>query len=388
MFFNNFNNNDLASCLSGERFRVVYRLTGNREESQQTADDICAEQTVEFPIRLLPQGTITEKIVGQIEKFEQDNEHSFIVTISFAEELAASELTQFLNVVFGNISMKSGIQVISIIPSAGIFKFLHGAQFGISGIRKLLGVFSRPPLFTAIKPMGLSPRNLAELVSSFADGGIDIIKDDHGLSNQPFSPFEERVKRCTAAVQESNEKTGRRSIYVPNITAPIDQIFDRAHFAKNNGAGGLMISPGLIGLDIMRQLSEKISLPIIAHPAFIGGMAMKLQGLACGVIYGTIMRLAGADATIFPNFGGRFPLTLEDCKDIVTKSRESLGNIPPIFPSPAGGMELKNIKNMLKNYGNDMLILVGSGLFSQSNNLLENCKKFLEEAESECKCEK
>ncbi|MDR2172040.1 MAG: hypothetical protein LBP59_17990 [Planctomycetaceae bacterium] len=381
IFFNSFNDNNLNACLSGRRFCVVYKLTGLRDAAQRIADDICAEQTVEFPVRLLPQGAITNKIVGQIEKFEQAAEQEFIVTISFAEELAASELTQFLNVVFGNISMKLGIQVISILPSAGIFQFLGGAQFGVSGIRQLLGAPSRPLLFTAIKPMGLSADNLAELTSNFAHGGIDIIKDDHGLTDQPFARFEERIKKCTAAVREVNEKTGRRSIYVPNITAPFDQIFERAYFAKDNGAGALMISPGLVGLDVMRKLSLEIGLPLIAHPAFIGGMAMNAQGLSCGVLYGTLMRLAGADATIFPNYGGRFPLTADDCKDIVTKSREPLGNIPPIFPSPAGGMELKNIKSMLQNYGNDILLLVGSGLFAQGNSLIDNCKKFLEETE-------
>jgi ribulose-bisphosphate carboxylase large chain len=378
MFFEDFDGKDLSRKLAGDRFCVVYKLFGTRDESQRIADDICAEQTVEFPIRLLPRGIITEQIVGQIEKFEQTDERCFLATISFAEELAASELTQFLNVVFGNISMKLGIQVVSIAPSSGILKFLKGARFGIQGIRQLINVPKRPPLFTALKPMGLSAKELAGLALQFADGGIDIIKDDHGLSNQPFSPFEERVTRCSEAVQISNKKTGRKSIYVPNITAPIDQIFERAHFAKKNGVGGLMISAGLAGLDVMRKLAEEIELPIIAHPAFIGGMAMKQQGLSCGILYGTIMRLAGADATIFPNFGGRFPLTQDDCNDIVTKSREPFGNIPPIFPSPAGGMELKNINSMLENYGQDMLLLVGSGLFAQGNNLADNCKKFLE----------
>jgi ribulose-bisphosphate carboxylase large chain len=383
MYFDDFDDGDLSLKLGGDRFFVVYKLSGTREESQRIADDICAEQTVEFPVRLLPRGVITDKIIGQVENIEQVDERSFLVTISFAEELAASELTQFLNVVFGNISMKLDIQVISIIPSAGIFKFLRGARFGILGIRRLLGVLSRPPLFTALKPMGLSACELAELASKFADGGIDVIKDDHGLSDQPFAPFEERVTRCAAAVRESNERTGRRSIYVPNITAPIDRIFERAYFAKGCGVGGFMISPGLVGLDFMRRLSDEVGLPIIAHPSFIGGMAMNHQGLSCGVLYGTIMRLAGADVTIFPNFGGRFPLTLEDCKDIVTKSREPLGNIPSIFPSPAGGMVLKNIKSMLENYGKDILLLIGSGLFSQGDDLIDNCKKFLDEVGSD-----
>jgi len=32
--------------------------------------------------------------------------------------------------------------------------------------------------------MGLTNKELAELASKFALGGIDIIKDDHGLANQ------------------------------------------------------------------------------------------------------------------------------------------------------------------------------------------------------------
>ena len=34
----------------------------------------------------------------------------------------------------------------------------------------------------------------------FAKGGIDLIKDDHGLANQNYAPYEERVRACCAAV--------------------------------------------------------------------------------------------------------------------------------------------------------------------------------------------
>ena len=60
------------------------------------------------------------------------------------------------------------------------------------GWRDILDVHERAILCTAIKPMGLSPEELAEMTYKFALGGIDIIKDDHGLSNQSFSPYEER----------------------------------------------------------------------------------------------------------------------------------------------------------------------------------------------------
>ncbi|MDR1964724.1 MAG: hypothetical protein LBQ50_13195 [Planctomycetaceae bacterium] len=385
MFFDDYDPVRLENQLSGNRFIVIYRLSGDETTARNRATDICAEQTVEFPVRLLPSGVMPEKIVGRIEQFERKDETSWLATISYADEIAAGELTQFLNVVFGNISIKQGIQVVALRPSQGILDKLPGPRFGIAGIRQLVKVPKRPPLFTALKPMGLSAQNLARLAGQFAEGGIDIIKDDHGLSDQCFAPFEERVSCCAAAVQEVNSRLGRNAIYVPNITAPIELFFDRAIRAKELGAGGLMVTPGLVGLDSLRYLAQiQLGLPIIVHPAFIGSYAVNPQGICCRVLFGTLMRLAGADATIFPNYGGRFPLSQEDCMEIVTASRENLGTMPPIFPCPAGGMELKNIQDMVQNYGNDMLVLIGSGLFSNSNNLISNCQRFLEEIEKSC----
>jgi ribulose-bisphosphate carboxylase large chain len=379
MFFNDFDSQHLESQLSGNRFCVEYRLIGDEATARNKAADICAEQTVEFPVRLLPPGAIAEKIVGQIERFDKEREDCFRATISFANEVTAGELTQFLNVVFGNISIKQGIQVVGLRVNQEILDMFPGPRFGVTSFRDYLGIPVRPPLFTALKPMGLSAQNLAHLASQFAEGGIDIIKDDHGLSNQKFAPFEERVTRCADAVREANAKSEHRAIYVPNITAPIEHLFDRAVRAKELGAGGLMIAPGLVGFDALRRLAQmQLGLPIIVHPAFIGSFAINPQGICCGILFGTLMRLAGADATIFPNYGGRFPLSQKDCMDIVTESRKELGTMPPIFPCPAGGMELKNIRDMVCNYGNDMLILIGSGLFSYSDNLIDNCRQFLE----------
>lgn len=381
MFFDDFDSSRLESQLSGDRFIVTYRLSGDETEARSKAEDICAEQTVEFSVALLPPGAIPEHVVGRIENFQNENKTSWLARISFAEEIAAGEFTQFLNVIFGNISIKRGIQVAGIETSCKITNMLPGPKFGIPGIRKLIGVPDRPPLFTALKPMGLSAQNLARLASQFVEGGIDIIKDDHGLSDQIFAPFEDRVRYCADAVNEANAKFGRKSIYVPNITAPLEKLIDRAYLAKKLGAGGVMISPGLTGLDSLRMLADaSLELPIFVHPAFIGSYVMSHeQGIACGVLFGTLMRMAGGDASIFPNYGGRFPLSVDDCVDIVKASRDPLGGLLPIFPTPAGGMELKNVREMIDRYGNDTLVLVGSGMFRLGDNLVDNCRRFLDE---------
>ena len=63
----------------------------------------------------------------------------------------------------------------------------------------------------------------------------------------------------------------------------------------------------------MRELAADptFGLPVIAHPALLGpmlggGSRGRVAGFSHEVLLGVIPRLAGADVTIFPNFGGRF----------------------------------------------------------------------------------
>ncbi len=93
--------------------------------------------------------------------------------------------------------------------------------------------------------MGKTVAELAELAYQFALGGMDLIKDDHGLTNQPFCPYEQRVAACAEAVQRANQQTGKHCLYVPNVTSPANQIWKRVEYAKRNGGRCLIDSPWL-----------------------------------------------------------------------------------------------------------------------------------------------
>lgn len=365
--------------LSGERFTVTYLVHGDEASARAVVEAIREEQSVEFPLDLLPPGDIPDRIVGRLESFEQAGEQRYRARISYANETAGSELLQLLNVIFGNSSIKPGILVEWLDLSPGVLATFKGPRFGREGLRKHLGNPDRPLLCTAIKPMGLSAEALAEIAYQCALGGIDIIKDDHGLADQRFSPFKERVDRCAEAVQKANRETGGHAIYVPNVTGPILEMPDMARYARDAGAGGLMVSPGLSGYDIMRTLAEDdaLGLPIVAHPTFNGSyVTCPQQGISHAVLYGQIARLAGADASIYPNYGGRFSFSKEECIAIVRGTETLMGHIKPCFPTPGGGMSLERLPEMYEVYGQDVIYLIG-GALHRSGNLVESSRNFV-----------
>ena len=375
--------------LSGERFTAVYRLSGTAAEVVARARAICLEQTVEFPEALIPNQAIRTQIVGTIAEIKPcsscsdsssaQNPNSFEVSIRYPIEAAGREFTQLLNVLFGNVALQPGVRLQRIDLPPALLQHYTGPRFGIAGLRQQLGITDRPLLCTALKPMGLSPTELADMAYRLARGGIDLIKDDHGLSDQTFCPFDERVSRCAEAIARANQQTGRTSLYLPNVTAPADELDARAERACERGAGGLLLCPGLTGLDSLRRLAadDQIALPILSHPALLGGLSLgSSQGLAQDLLFGTLTRLAGADATIFPSFGGRFAFTAAECQAITIAARAPLDRLAPIWPVPAGGMRLEQVPELVTFYGQDSMLLIGGDLHA-GEELTARCQAFL-----------
>jgi ribulose-bisphosphate carboxylase large chain len=364
---------------SGDRFVVVYRIVAAEQDVRRRAEEICTEQTVEFPADLIADRAILDHVVGRIETIDRIAEEASEVTIGYAVETSGFELPQLLNVVFGNVSLMPGIRVQRLeLPDALLASF-SGPRFGRSGLRQRLNVPDRPLLCAALKPMGLSPDDLAALAHRFALGGIDLIKDDHGLADQPFARFRERVERCAEAVAKANARTGRRCAYLPNVTGPADALVERASFARDVGAGGLLIAPGLAGFDAMRLLAgdERLDLPIMAHPAFLGSFVTgPNSGISHYALFGQICRLAGADAVVFPSYGGRFAFTPEECRQIADGTATPMAGIKPSMPTPGGGMTIGRVPELCQFYGPDVILLIGGGLHQYGPDLTANCRAF------------
>ena len=353
---------------SSDRFAPCTTSRPKTKDAREKILAICLEQTVELPESLVPQGTwIREHVVGKLESLEKGEglAGSWRCEISYHADTAGGEMTQLVNVIFGNTSMKEGVMVADVRMPPGVLRDYPGPKFGVEGLRRLVGVpEGQVMLMTALKPMGSSTAELARMAYEFAKGGIDIIKDDHGLADQPYSRYDER--QGAPKPWRAPTRRLRRCVYAPCVCAPAYLVISRAHAARDAGAGAVLMIPGITGLDAMRELAADPSfgLPIICHPAMLGAMLgggskARVGGFSHEVLLGVLPRLAGADATIFPSFGGRFGFSVDECKGILHGSRRAMGTFPEIFPTPAA-MTMEAVAKMVETLADICLLIGGS----------------------------
>ncbi len=366
-----------------KRFNVIYKIFADTDiNAKKIAQSICHENTVEIPSDMVSKGYIKDQIVGKIENIKKDNEF-FIVTISYLNESVGQEINQFFNIIHGNTSMYENVRVIEVQINSDLKKFFPGPKFGIQGIRKILN-HTDSILCPVLKPQGLSSDELATLAYDFIISGADMIKEDHNLSNQTFSSFRHRIEKISKAVKKANNETGKKSLYFAHISTNFENIIDDIDFSIEAGVDGIMLIPSLVGYSFFYHISKNknFNIPIISHPSFSGGHVLsKNNGINHGVYYGTLQRLIGADMSIFPNFGGRFEFTKDECIDISLRCRETNGIGKSIFPAVGGGMSIKTANEMRSMFGKDAVFLLGGGLIKYRDtmkNVISNIRNILD----------
>ena len=353
------------------RILATYRISASESESRARADALAAEQSVEMPVSAIGDARVLEEVVATVESI-RPHAGEFDVVLGIAPATTGNEASQLLNMLFGNCSLQPEVELIHVEFPPGYEKAFPGPRFGVDGIRAITGVHGRPLTCTALKPQGATIEYLAHLAHSFALSGIDVIKDDHGLANQAFSPFAERVPAVQRAITDANRENGGATIYAPTFSGGPAALREQARIAKACGVRMALVAPMLIGVPAFIELQVELDMPILAHPAFGGATR-----IAPPLLVGKLFRLFGADATIFPNHGGRFSYSRATCLAIAAAAREPWDEMKPILPVPAGGMTVDRVPEMVAGYGRDTMLLIGGGLLSAGSQLMEKSREFV-----------
>lgn len=352
--------------MSGDRICITYELTlGPGEDADRKARGVALEQTVELPDGCYPDH-VADEVVGVVEDVSADGDAARAV-ISYEPGIVAGSMLGLLNLVYGNVSMQDGVRVVGLDLPPPAVQGLPGPAFGIAGVRAQCEATGRPLICAAAKPIGLSSEELAWRCGQFAEAGVDLIKDDHSLGDQEWAPFSERMSECLEAVERVNQRTGGHTTYLPNLLPGRHSLDVQLSVVRELGCRGVVLSPWLVGFDALRRLAEAADLMVFAHPTASGGLGSARHGIAPELLYGTLCRVAGADAVIYPNAGGRFPITEDACARINDRLREPKDGFRRSFPVAGGGIDAERIGYWTDRYGDDTIFLLGSSLYSQSD---------------------
>jgi ribulose-bisphosphate carboxylase large chain len=356
---------------------VVYHVRSDARGIEERARAIAVEQSVEMPVAAITDDFVRREIVGRVTSIAEISSGLFAVRIALSAATIGGDAGQLINMLFGNTSLHPDVLLADVTLPDDLVASFAGPRHGLAGLRRRVGADARALTCSALKPQGLPATRLADLARRLAQGGIDYIKDDHGLADQAFSPFAARVTAIAGAVADASRASGKAARYVPSLSGDLDTMREGLSVARKAGIDTVMAAPMIMGLaNFHRLVREHPDVAFFAHPTLAG------TAIAPPLIIGKLFRLLGADAVIFPNHGGRFGYSRATCQSLAAAARADWHGLRPAVPVPAGGMTRDRVPEMLDFYGVDIMLLIGGALLEAGERLAEVTQAFVAQVES------
>ena len=322
---------------------AVYHIRCEASSIEERARAVAVEQSVEMPISAIEDERLLGEIVGQVRGIKDLGDGLFEARIALNVDTTGHDAGQLINMLFGNASILDDVSLHdAILPQETLHAF-GGPRQGFAELRARVGARDRALTCSALKPQGMPAAKLADLARRFAEGGVDYIKDDHGLADQAYSPSPSVSRRSRPRYAPAVA----RLRYVPSLTGDLDALRRQIGIARAASIDTVMVAPMIAGLSNMHALArDNPDIAFLAHPALAGAAR-----IAPPLIIGKLFRLFGAGAVVFPSYGGRFGYSPETCRAIAEASLGNFGGMRQAVPVPAGGMTLARVPELLDFYG-------------------------------------
>ncbi len=354
------------------KLQAIYRIRTTADQIKDRALAIAVEQSIEMPVAAVDDACVLRDIVGQVEGITDRGDGTFDAIIALNVETTGFEAGQLLNILFGNTSIHDDVTLAGVVIPTILSSRFSGPRHGPEGLRARVRATSRALTCSALKPQGLAVEQLADLAHRLALGGLDYIKDDHGLADQARAPFEARVKAISCAIDKAASSTGKATHYLPSLSGNLDALRHQVRVARDHGLDTVLIAPMIVGLASFQALvAGNEDMAFIAHPAMAGAAR-----IAPAVLLGQLFRMIGADGIIYPNVGGRFGYSTETCKEIAAAALAPCPGIKSSLPVPAGGMKLERIPEILGTYGTNAMLLIGGDLLAARTQITAQANAF------------
>lgn len=335
---------------------------------KEAAGGVAAESSIGTWTELTTEKVYVKKLAARVFSMEGN-----YVKIAYPIELFESgNMPNILSSVAGNVfglrTLKN-LRLNDINFPQKLVKSFEGPRFGIEGIRKLLKVYNRPLVGTIIKPkLGLKTADHARVAYKAWVGGCDIVKDDENLSSQKFNPFEERVVRTLESRDKAEEKTGKRKVYMANVTAETEEMVRRAEYVLSQGGEYVMVDILTCGFSSLQTLRGRdFSLVIHGHRAGHAAFTKNPRhGISMRVI-AKVARVIGVDqlhvGTVVGKMSEAKKEVAENCEALTIK----MGTLKQVLPVASGGLHPGLVPTLIGFFGKDFVIQAGGGIHGHKN---------------------
>lgn len=358
---------------------ATYFIHDDSHHLSQKAEQIALGLTVgswtHLPHLLQEQLKRHKGSVVSVEQLEEDETTNIyldkkvtrgLIKIHYPSANFTNDLPAIFTTVFGKLSLDGEIKLIDLAFSDDIKKAFPGPKFGIDEIRNNLNVHNRPLLMSIFK--GMIGRNIGYLKTQLRDqasGGVDIVKDDEILFDNPLTPLSERIQAGKEVLQSVYETYGHKTLYAVNLSGRTYDLKEKAKQAVAAGADLLLFNVFAYGLDVLQALAEDndISIPIMAHPAVSGTyIASQLYGISASLLLGKLLRYAGADFSLFPSPYGNVSLQQEEALYLAKALTDENEPFKQSFPVPSAGIHPGLVPLLIRDFGQQCVINAGGGI--------------------------
>lgn len=340
---------------------------------QLEQDQLLKHKGIVEEVRELPGDTAADQYLGSKRK-------KGLLKISYPSANFSNDIPAILTTVFGKLSLDGEIKLVDLEFDKQLEQRFPGPKYGISGIRDILGIHNRPLVMSIFK--GVLGKDLSffkQQLYEQALGGVDLVKDDEILFENPLTPFEERIKAAKEVLNSVEERTGEKTLYAVNLTGRTSGLRDKARRAAELGANALLFNVLSYGPDVLQELAEdkEIPLPIMAHPALSGAIGSSaLYGISYSVLLGKLLRYAGADLVLFPSPYGSVALERSETLSIAESLTTESIALKKAFPVPSAGIHPGLTPVLFNDFGIDSVINAGGGIHGHPDGAAGGARAF------------
>lgn len=370
---------------------LVERATASRLECLAFLGAVAAEASSGTWVAVTTEHRARVRCSGIVYAYD---EVSKIARIAFPAELfEPGNLSQLLTVIAGNsfgLADLSKLKLLDISLPPLLSGAFPGPALGIPGIYGALGLDHEsgiPLLGSIIKPKcGLSAEEHAaichdawvgEFESSRIDG-VDMVKDDEALTHQLAfgSGFYERFDRTVAALRRAEDLTGKRKIYIPNITTSnMSEALRRAEYVAKNGGKAIMIDYILGGGVLLHTIRlAGFGLLIHGHRTMSAALDRATDFGISYRVWAKLFRIVGGDQvhTGTPALGvmsaskgkvlGVMRTVRNEGEESTSDSvSQDFGRLAPVLPVCGAGLDPTLVAKLVEHAGPKIAIFAGGG---------------------------